>query len=122
MKKKEERDLLVTYTDHMLGLGLAPGPELTRHDRIQALLALAEHLRAILVPVQPDADFRRRLHGELLLKAQDRTDEPQASLFQQHRKGILIGAVLGSLASVGGVVLAFVLRHRHQRTSQVASG
>lgn len=122
MNRKEERDLLVTYTDHVLGLGPEPGPELTRYDRIRGLLALAEHLHAILVPVQPDPDFRRRLHGELLLKAQDRTEESQVSLFQQHRKGILIGAALGSLASVAGVVLAFVLRHRHQRAGQVASG
>ena len=122
MNRKEERDLLVTYTEHLLGLGPEPGPELTRHDRIRGLLALADHLQAILVPVQPDADFRRRLHGELLLQAQERTEEPQASLFQQHRKGILIGAALGSLASVLGVLVAFVLRQRHQRAGQVASG
>lgn len=122
MNRKEEQDVLAAYTDHLLGLGPEPGPELTRHDRIKGLLTLADHLRAILVSVQPDPDFRRRLHGELILAAQDRVIEPQVSLFQQHRKGILIGATLGSLASVAGVVLAFVLRHRSQRTSHVATG
>ncbi|MFN2224918.1 MAG: hypothetical protein ACK2UY_01400 [Anaerolineae bacterium] len=122
MNRNEERDLLVTYTDQILGLEPGPGPELTRHDRIRGLLALADHLQAILIPVQPDPDFRRRLHGDLLLEAQERRAEPQVSLFQQHRKGILIGAALGSLASVAGVVLAFVLRQRNQRAGQVASG
>lgn len=122
MNRQEERDLLVTYTDQMLGVEPAPGPDLTRHERIQGLLTLAEHLQAILVPVQPDPDFRRRLHGDLLLKAQERAAEPQTSLLQQHRRGILIGAALGSLASVVGVALAFVLRQRHQGASHPASG
>lgn len=122
MNRNEERDLLVTYTDQILGLEPGPGADLTRHDRIRGLLALADHLQAILIPVQPDPDFRRRLHGDLLLEAQERTAEPQVSLFQQHRRGILIGAALGSLASVAGVVLAFVLRQRNQRAGQVASG
>ncbi len=122
MNRKEEQDLLTAYTDYLLGLKPGPGPELTRYDRIRGLLTLAEHLHAILIPVRPDPDFRRRLHGELVLKAQDRTAEPQVSLLQQHRKGILVGAVLGSLASVAGVVLAFVLRQRHQRASHAATG
>lgn len=122
MNRKEEQDLLTAYTDHLLGLEPGPGPELTRYDRIRGLLSLADHLHAILVPVQPDPDYRRRLHGELILKAQSRTSEPQVSLLQQHRKGIVIGAVVGSLASVAGVALAFVLRQRHQRASHVATG
>jgi hypothetical protein len=122
MNRKEEQELLVAYTDHLLGLGPAPGLALTRYDRVQGLLTLADHLRAILVPVRPDPDFRRRLHGELILKAQDRAAEPQISRFQQHRRGILIGAALGSLASVAGVVLAFVLRQRNQRAGQAATG
>jgi hypothetical protein len=122
MNRREEQDLLATYTDHLLGLGPGPRSELTRYDRVRGLLTLAEHLHAILVPVQPDPDFRRRLHGQLILKAQSRADEPQVSVFEQHRKGIIIGALLGSLASVAGVVLAFVLRQRHQRASNVATG
>lgn len=122
MNRKEEQDLLVAYTDHLLGLELGPGPDLTHLDRVRGLLRLADHLHALLVPVQPEPDFRRRLHGELILKAQARDLEPQASVFQQHRKGIIIGAVLGSLASVAGVALAFMLRHRHQRAGHMATG
>ena len=121
MNRKEEQDLLVAYTDHLLGLGPAPGPALGQFDRVWGLLTLADHLHALLVPVQPEPDFRRRLHGELILKAQARDLEPQASVFQQHRKGIIIGAVLGSLASVAGVALAFMLRHK-QRAGHMATG
>jgi len=62
--------------------------------------------------VKPDANYRRRLHGDLILKAQGREDLPSPSLFRQHRKGILIGAALGSAASVVGVVIAVFLRRR----------
>ena len=122
MNTKEEQDLLVAYTDHLLGLEPVPGPELTRYERVRGLLTLADHLHAILVPVQPEPDFRRRLHGELILKAQARELAPQAGLLDQHRKGIIIGAVLGSLASVAGVALALLLRQRHQRAEHMAAG
>lgn len=122
MNTKEEQDLLVAYTDHLLGLEPGPGPELTRYERVRGLLTLADHLHAILVPVQPEPDFRRRLHGELILKAQARELAPQAGLLDQHRKGIIIGAVLGSLASVAGVALALLLRQRHQRAENMATG
>ncbi len=122
MNRKEEQDLLVAYTDHLLGLEPGPGPALTHFDRVRGLLTLADHLHALLVPVQPEPDFRRRLHGELILKAQARDLEPQVSVFQQHRKGIIIGALLGSLASVAGVALAFALRHRHQGAGHMATG
>jgi hypothetical protein len=67
--------------------------------------------------------FRRQLHGELLLEAQRRQAEPRTNLFQQHRRGILIGAAaIGSVASVAGVIIALVLRRRHTRTHHVAAG
>jgi len=83
---------------------------------------LAEQLRGILVPVEPDANFRRRLHGDLILEAQSRQAQPEPSLFWQHRKGILIGAAaIGSVASVAGVVIAFVLRHRQGGTTHMTA-
>jgi hypothetical protein len=75
------------------------------------------------VPVKPDVHYRRRLHGDLLLEAQRRQAEPEPSLFQQHRKGILIGAAaVGSVASVVGVIIAFVLRYRQGRATHIATG
>jgi hypothetical protein len=95
---------------------------LTRNDQVRGLLDLAEQLQGILVPVEPDASFRRRLHGDLILEAQRRQAEPHGSLFQQHRRGILIGAAaVGSLASIIGVIVAFVLRYRHSRVTPMAT-
>jgi hypothetical protein len=75
----------------------------------------------LLLPVEADANYRRRLKGELLLAAQRRQDNPKMSLFQQHRKGILIGAAaVGSVASLLGVIIAFVVRYRHGRASHLA--
>jgi hypothetical protein len=90
---------------------------------VQSLLDLAEEIQGILVPVQPNADYRRRLHGDLILKAQYRETEPEVVWLEQHRKGILIGAAaVGSVASVLGVVVAFWLYIRHGRAANTATG
>jgi len=120
MQRREIREILAAHADKPDGLqgwGFSPS------DQVRGLLDLAEQLRGILVPVEAGANFRRRLHGELVLEAQRRQAQPQASLFRQHRKGILIGAAaVGSVASVVGVVLAFVLRYRHGRMTRTATG
>ncbi|HSR29532.1 MAG TPA: hypothetical protein VLY63_03135 [Anaerolineae bacterium] len=123
MDRKEERELLAAHADQFIDptIGLPTG--LTRNERVQGLLDLAEQLQAILVPVAPDAQYRRRLHGDLILEAQRRQSEPKAGLFQQHRKDILIGAAaVGSVASVVGVAVAVVLRHRHRGATRIATG
>ena len=113
MDRRKEIEIVTAYTDHLLGLQPRVPGGLSREDRVWGLLELARHLHGLLVPVQPDADFRRRLHGELILEAQACGLEPQTSRLQQHRNGILIGALLGSVASVAGVAIALFLRHRH---------
>jgi len=82
----------------------------------QQLLDLAEQLRQVLVPVKADANYRRRLKGELILAAQQRSQQVESKL-PRRRTLIFIGAAaLGSLASVVGVIIAFVVRSRHSRT------
>ncbi|MGD2040612.1 MAG: hypothetical protein PVH11_07280 [Anaerolineae bacterium] len=121
MNKKEVREAVAAHADQLTGGHTTLSPTISRNEQVQALLDMAENLQAILVPVKPDVDFRRRLHGELILQAQRRQSEPQATLFQQHRKGILIGAAaVGSVASVVGVAVAFVIRYRQGRASQIA--
>ena len=123
MPIKDLGEFLAAQTDHLVGLRAGPPPSLSRHERAQGLLELADHLQAILVPVQPDSQFRRRLHGELILAAQQRQSEPEANRFWQHRKGILIGAAaIGSLASVVGVIIAVAVRHRHGSATRIAAG
>lgn len=123
MNRREIRDILSAHADQLIDR-ISPAPRRApRHDQIQGLLDLAEQLQGILVPVEPDANFRRRLHGDLILEAQRRGPEPDISLFQQHRKGILIGAAaITSVASVAGVVIAFVLRWRHGKATHIATG
>jgi hypothetical protein len=123
MPSKHVKEFLAAQVDHLVGLRAGPPPALTQHERAQGLLELADHLQAILVPVQPSAQFRRRLHGELILAAQQRQVEPETSRFRQHRKGILIGAAaIGSVASVVGVIIAVVVRHRHGGATRMAAG
>ncbi|HSJ57702.1 MAG TPA: hypothetical protein VLC95_11010 [Anaerolineae bacterium] len=124
MKRKQEADLLTVYTDHLLGLSRQEAgglPASTRHEQVHSLLTLADHLHAILAPVEPEPHFRRRLHGELILTAQGRREMPEVGLLQQHRRGLVIGAALGlgSVASVIGVVIAVLLR---RRAGNVAAG
>jgi hypothetical protein len=114
---------LTIHADRGGGVQAAPGQDLTRKEQVDSLLELAEQLQGILIPVAPGADYRRRLHGELVLEAQRRRVQPAPSLFQQHRKGILIGAAtVGSVASVVGVAVAFLFRLRHGRVTHTASG
>ena len=122
METKQEREVLAAHADYLVGVRDGPPAGLTRNDRIQGLLDLAEQLQGILQPVAPDTHYRRRLHGELLLEAQRRQADTEVSVFQQHRKGILIGAAaVGSIASVVGVVIAFVLR-RGRGATHIATG
>jgi hypothetical protein len=91
-------------------------------DAVGQLLEIAERLSELLVPVEADPNYRRRLKGELLLEGQRRQVQPQRSALQQHRKGILLGAAaVGSIASVVGVVLAFVVRYRHGRAGHIVA-
>jgi hypothetical protein len=122
MDSKDLKEFLAAQVDHLVGLRAGPPPALERHERAQGLLELADHLQAILVPVQPDSQFRRRLHGDLILAAQQRPVGPRASGLRQHRRGILIGAAaIGSLASVVGVIIAVVVRHRHSSATRIAA-
>jgi hypothetical protein len=123
MNRRETREMLAIQADELIGLRARRKDKLTRNDQVQSLLDLAEQLQGILVPVEPKPDYRRRLHGELLLEAQGREVEPGPNRFQQHRKGILIGAAaVGSVASVVGVIVAFVWRLRHGRAAHTATG
>lgn len=123
MSRGEEREILAIHADRAIGVRAAPCQRLTRKEQADSLLELAEQLQGILIPVAPSADFRRRLHGELLLESQRRRVELAPSLFQQHRKGILIGAAaVGSVASVVGVAVAFLFRLRHGRATHTAAG
>ena len=122
MDTREIREILAIHADELVNPEARPSRGLSRHDRVQGLLDLAEQVQGLLVPVQPDIDFRRRLHGDLVLEAQRRQTAQEVSPLVQHRKGILIGAAaVGSVASVAGLVIAFVLRQRHKEATRIAT-
>lgn len=123
MDRREVEEILAVHSNGLVTGNRAGTTGFSRNQQVQALLDLAEQVQAILVPVEPDAHFRRRLHGELLLAAQQRETEASPSIFYEHRKGIILGAAaVGSVASVVGVAIAFVLRHRHGRATHIATG
>ena len=122
MNRREVIEVLAVHSEQLRNPGTPPAATLSRNERVQGLLDLAEQLQGILVPVDPNPNFRRRLHGDLLLEAQRREADPEPSLIVQHRKGIIIGAAaVGSVASLVGVVIAFVLRYRHGRATNIAT-
>ena len=121
MDAREIKEILAAHADQLVNPDVEPAPRISRHARVQGLLDLAEEVQGILVPVEPRTDFRRRLHGDLVLQAQRRPDQ-EVSPLVQHRKGILIGAAaLGSVASVAGLVIALVLHNRHRGATRIAT-
>jgi hypothetical protein len=122
MDMREIREILAAHADEIVNRDTKPPGGLSRHDRVQGLLDLAEQVSGLLVPVEPNVDFRRRLHGDLVLEAQRHQKKQEVSPFVQHRKGILIGAAaVGSVASVAGLVIALVLRQRHKGATRIAT-
>lgn len=79
----------------------------------QQLLDLAEQLRQVLVPVEADANYRRRLKGELILAAQQQAEAKPPS--RRRRLILIAAAAVGSLAPVAGVIIALIIRSRHDR-------
>jgi hypothetical protein len=114
-------EYLAAHADQLIGLRAPAGWGSPRNQQVRDLTTLAEQLHAVLRPVTVDGTFRRRLHGDLVLEAQRHQAEPVTGLLHQHRKGILIGAAaVGSIASVVGVFVAFLLRWRHDRAPHSA--
>jgi hypothetical protein len=119
---REEVELVARHADQLVSRGSPTNGVMASSDRVQGLLDLAEQVNAILLPVTPNPNYRRRLHGELILEGQRLQLEPESNLLRQHRKGIIIGAAaVGSVASVVGVAVAVALRLRHVRTTNIAA-
>ncbi len=97
------------------------GGRTARGEQIQGLLDLASQLQALLVPVQPSSSFRRRLHGELILESQRQTAVARPSGLTRQQRTLLIGAAsIGSLVSVVGVIVAFIVHSRHGGATHAA--
>lgn len=81
-----------------------------------SLVELAQRLRQVLVPVKPQAAFVGRLREELLEASRVR----QASGRRWRRGLVIAAAVVGSVASVAGVITLVVLRRRSSAQARPA--
>lgn len=82
------------------------------------LAQLARHLKRSLTPLEPCPIFRQQLHDRLVAHAAARSHRHRFPWSEQHNKKIVIGAAVGSLVSMAGV-LAFVI-HWRSTTRQAA--
>ena len=101
------KDYLVMFADH--------------RDQLAPLLALAERVKRVLVPVQASPLFRDQLRRDLTSAAQGGRDTAQP-VRPSHRLELVIGAAaIGVSVSLAGFV-AYQRRSRNGRTERVAAG
>jgi hypothetical protein len=78
---------------------------------LASLLQIAQRVKAALVPATPSPEFEAGLKRELLTAAMQRRSRKPIPLLQ--RRGVLIGAAVGSAISVAGIVAALLWRQRY---------
>jgi hypothetical protein len=78
------------------------------------LLRVAERVKAVLVPVTPTPTFETGLKKDLLEAAIRRVEEQKSKkkVSFLRRRGVLIGAAVGSVLSVAGIIAALLWRQR----------
>jgi hypothetical protein len=109
LDKRSIEDILADHAD-ALNRGLATPAALPgrpgEDESLRSLLAVAEWVQEVLVPVQPNPSFTRSLSS---------TREGRKALTARTRHAALIGAAtLGSLLSVVSTVgiIIYLVRHR----------
>ena len=111
-------EVLAAHADNLAGneanseeyLDLFP----TYQEELGPLLRIADRVKAALSPVVVSSEFEASLKQDLLEAALQRAEE------REHRKqvsflrprGVLIGAAVGSVLSVAGIITALLLRQR----------
>ncbi len=111
-------EVLAAHADHLVGnkdngeeyLNLFPAYQ----AELAPLLRIAERVKAALVPVRPSPAFEAGLKQDLLAAAVQRADarESEKRFTFLRRRGVLIGAAVGSVLSVVGIVVALLWRQR----------
>jgi len=113
MDEKRVRELLAAHTDALVGRAEAMRQlNVTDEERedVADLFALSERLHARLKPVHPPQEFVESLKQELMEEA----PRAFAKARKKRRRVIIWTAVGGSIASVVGAVVFFLVR-RHSR-------
>jgi hypothetical protein len=95
--------------------------DLPRHAldaRSRAMLALTDHMRESLTPIQPSPDFVRELGMALAEQAGRR----HQSLRDRYRRAIWFGlAAAGSMASIVGVVAWMIMQRGRRQARDVVA-
>jgi len=91
-------------------------------ETLESLVRVGEEASNVIAPVRPGAGFRQELRDELLMVLRQRPTLVVASGSENRRRAYIVGATLGSLVSLFGVV-AYLLRSRlmgkpHHASSQ----
>ena len=111
-------EVLAAHADNLAGneanseeyLDLFP----TYQEELGPLLRIADRVKAALSPVVVSSEFEASLKKDLLeaalQRAEEQSSERQVSFLR--RRGVLIGAAVGSVLSVAGIITALLLRQR----------
>ena len=111
-------EVLAAHADNLAGneanseeyLDLFP----TYKEELGPLLRIADQVKAALLPVAASSEFEAGLKQDLLeaaiQRAEEREQRQQVSFLR--RRGLLIGAAVGSVLSVAGIITALLLRQR----------
>jgi len=128
MRGKTIADILIAYTDGVAAdaLGtrdyLAMFPE--HREELAALLELTGQLRRVLRRVSPAPAYRATLHDDLVAAARQKM-RPALTIQElpSRRRGLIIGAAIGSTVSVAAGIIATVLIRRGalQRSQEAPS-
>jgi len=101
-----DRDVRRAARQRMEELGIQPA--IPFEEMVTELRKLVRLLRKTLVPISPETRYIQRTERQL----QEQAVAVYAQTKQRQQR-LLIGGVLGSILSVGGLVVAFVLRRRN---------
>jgi hypothetical protein len=106
-----DEDVRRAARQRMEQLGLQP--TIPFEEMVVELRKLVRLLRKTLVPVSPRSTIVQRIGGQLQERAIAVYAQPKA----RQQRWLMVGGVVGSVLSVGGLVAAYVLRRRdgHER-------
>lgn len=111
-------EVLAAHADRLVGNKANGEDYLNLFPAYQAelapLLRIAERVKAVLAPVTPSPAFEAGLKQDLLAAALQRSEEQkeEKQVFFLRRRGVLIGAAVGSVLSVVGIIAALLWRQR----------
>jgi hypothetical protein len=107
-----EQDVRRAARQRMDRLGIQPAVPF--EQMVVELRKLVRLLRETLVPLTPEVGYRRQLQGQL----QKQSVAVSAQQQSRPQRWLMVGGVVGSVLSVGGLVAALLARRRNGTKDQ----